>query len=57
MAYEGGYTDQALTKEGNLRGYAQFARNVTFLASLHDLHTKILGSEDLKESPFAEYFK
>jgi hypothetical protein len=32
-----GYDDQALTKQGNYRGWKEFQRNVPFLASWHDV--------------------
>ena len=32
-----GYDDQALTKQGNYRGWKEFQRNIPFLSSWHDV--------------------
>jgi len=46
IMYSSGATDEALTKQGNLRGWTEFQRNIHFLSAWHDLHKAIAESND-----------
>lgn len=49
MLYGAGFDDEALTKQGNLRGWSEFQRNVHFLSAYHDIVKGINESEFLSE--------
>lgn len=49
MLYGAGYDDEALTKQGNFRGWSEFQRNVHFLSAYHDLQKGARESNWLSE--------
>ncbi len=56
LLLESGHDDAALTKEGHLRGWMEFSRNLHFLASYHDLVKGIRESDQL-DDVYDTYFK
>lgn len=47
LLYGTGFDDEAFTKQGRLRGWTEFSRNIHFLSAYHDIH------KALEESPEA----
>ncbi|MFN7302833.1 MAG: PD-(D/E)XK nuclease family protein [Bacteroidota bacterium] len=56
MLYTAGYEDEALTRQGNLRGSIELRRNIHFLSAYHDVFSKISESEQLSNSPLGDFF-
>lgn len=44
-----GYDDQALTQQGNLRGWKEMQRNVHFLSAWHDFYKGVSENETMSE--------
>lgn len=55
LTYELGFED-AVTKQGNLRGWSEFQRNIHFLSSYHDF-IKGVKESDALSSQLELYYK
>lgn len=56
MMYAAGYEDEALTRQGNLRGSIELRRNIHFLSAYHDIFSKVSESEQLSNSALGDFF-
>jgi len=54
MWYLAGSDEQALTQQGNLRGWKEFQRNVHFLSAYHDLARFFAESDAIDGPDFLE---
>lgn len=55
LTYELGFED-AVTNQGNLRGWSEFQRNIHFLSSYHDF-VKGVKESDVLSSQLEQYYK